>query len=279
LTPNQIATLLSKFIKYESCPSENHDLLPESYQPHPRLFLSPRLFPGSEAEISFPYPEVQQGEHLYVAFLAGAQTIFARITELEVENDNGNISASHPSENNRSGNVSFEGGRKGNKHYDDDNYKGEYNGDGNKGYDDNNNRNGENYSGKGGSGRMEENNRNIGNDRGSNNEKEYKDEKNRKEENKPDEDKTRDDDSFRNKNNRNAVANLASSRFLNNNSNNHRRYFVEIPRDLAAKGTVFVIVVKAHDNIGEVRLDEQSTVAGPAIANFAFDAWNQPIGW
>jgi hypothetical protein len=75
----------------------------------------------------------------------------------------------------------------------------------------------------------------------------------------------------------NRPSNFASSGF-NARDNNNRRFFVEIPRDLATKGSVFVVIVKGRDNIGEVRLDEQSTVAGPAIANFPFDAWNHPIG-
>lgn len=49
-------------------------------------------------------------------------------------------------------------------------------------------------------------------------------------------------------------------------------YVVEIPGDLKAAGTVFVIVFKGGENIGEARLDDESTVAGPATAVFPFDS-------
>lgn len=49
-------------------------------------------------------------------------------------------------------------------------------------------------------------------------------------------------------------------------------YFVEIPEDLKAVGTVFVVVFKGGENIGEARLDDENTVAGPAIAVFPFDS-------
>jgi hypothetical protein len=65
---------------------------------------------------------------------------------------------------------------------------------------------------------------------------------------------------------------------LNARYNNNRRFFVEIPRDLVSKGSVFFVVIKGRDNIGEVRLDEASTVAGPAIANSPYNAWNNAIG-
>ena len=79
--------------------------------------------------------------------------------------------------------------------------------------------------------------------------------------------------------NGNSLSNLASAGFNTHfDNNNDRRFFVEIPRDLATKGSIFVVVVKGRDTIGEVRLDEQSTVAGPAIVNFPFDAWNNAIG-
>ena len=71
--------------------------------------------------------------------------------------------------------------------------------------------------------------------------------------------------------------NLTSPGF-NAHYRNNRRFFVEIPRDLASKGSVFVIIFKGRDNISEVRLNEASTVAGPAIANFPYDAWNNSIG-
>jgi hypothetical protein len=108
LTSNHVATLLSKFVDFDSCPAENRDLLPEGYHPHPRLYLSPRLIPGEEAEISFPHPELGQGERLYTAFMAGAETIFSRITEHEKGKDNG--SGSRPEGNNRNSNGQFPGG-------------------------------------------------------------------------------------------------------------------------------------------------------------------------
>ncbi|KDR66313.1 hypothetical protein GALMADRAFT_81121 [Galerina marginata CBS 339.88] len=59
----------------------------------------------------------------------------------------------------------------------------------------------------------------------------------------------------------------------------NRKYFVQIPKDLDVKGTVFVVVLKGTGNISEVRLDDQSTVAGPAIAMFSFGANHAPILW
>jgi len=49
-------------------------------------------------------------------------------------------------------------------------------------------------------------------------------------------------------------------------------YVVEIPNDLKAAGTVFVVVFKGGETIGEARLDDENTVAGPAIAVFPFDS-------
>lgn len=49
-------------------------------------------------------------------------------------------------------------------------------------------------------------------------------------------------------------------------------YFVEIPEDLKSAGTVFVIVFKGGEDIAEVILDDETTVAGPAIAIFPFDS-------
>ena len=73
--------------------------------PHPpRLCLSPRFVPGEEAGMSFPYPEIGQGEPLYVTFMAGAETIFARVTERENGKDDGSGSR------NRNGNGQFPGG-------------------------------------------------------------------------------------------------------------------------------------------------------------------------
>lgn len=57
------------------------------------------------------------------------------------------------------------------------------------------------------------------------------------------------------------------------------RYFVEISRDLSARGTVFVVLVHGPEDIRDVNLDEENMVAGPAIAMFPFDANNKPISW
>ncbi len=57
-----------------------------------------------------------------------------------------------------------------------------------------------------------------------------------------------------------------------------RRYFVVIPGDLASKGVVYVIVVKGvSEKIRDVRLDDDSVVAGPAIAMFPFNANGKAI--
>ena len=57
-----------------------------------------------------------------------------------------------------------------------------------------------------------------------------------------------------------------------------RRYFVVIPRDLASKGVVYVIVVKgSSEKIRDVRLDDDGVVAGPAIAMFPFNANGKAI--
>jgi len=53
---------------------------------------------------------------------------------------------------------------------------------------------------------------------------------------------------------------------LNAHYENNRWFFVEIPRDFVSKGSIFIVVIKGRDNIGEVRLDKASTVAGPVIA-------------
>ncbi|KAJ3508468.1 hypothetical protein NLJ89_g5737 [Agrocybe chaxingu] len=132
LTPNAVLTLLSNFFNFENCPKET---TPSSHPP---------------AEISFPYPQIGGNERLYVAFLSGAETIFAPLQEKEDGKD-----------------------------------------------------------------------------------KDHK-----------------------------------------------KRYFVEIPRDLAGRGTVYVIVVRGRENIGEVRLEDEFIVAGPGITMFPFDAWGKPInGW
>lgn len=56
---------------------------------------------------------------------------------------------------------------------------------------------------------------------------------------------------------------------LNKKENN---YSVEIPEGLRATGTVFVVVFKGGDNIGEAVLNDENTIAGPAIAVFPFDS-------
>ena len=47
---------------------------------------------------------------------------------------------------------------------------------------------------------------------------------------------------------------------------------MEIPEDLKSAGTVFVVIFSGGENIGEVRLDDETMVAGPAIAVFPFDS-------
>lgn len=57
-----------------------------------------------------------------------------------------------------------------------------------------------------------------------------------------------------------------------------KRYFVEIPRDLASRGVVYVMVLKGDsDDVADVRMDDDSVVAGPAIAMFPFDAEGKAI--
>lgn len=52
-----------------------------------------------------------------------------------------------------------------------------------------------------------------------------------------------------------------------------KRFFVVIPRDLASKGVVYVVVVRGiSERLLDIRLDDDSVVAGPAIAMFAFNA-------
>lgn len=151
LSPNQVLTLLTSFFDFDAMPNQNRGLLPAGVHPYPRLSVAPRLVPGEEAEISFPYSRSDQNERLYAAFLVGFETIFAVIIERE-----------------------------------------------------------EHAEGSG--------------------------------------------------------------------SENRRRYFVQVPRDLAARGTVFVSVVRGRENINDVRFDDSSIVAGPAIAMFPFDAFGKPIG-
>ena len=263
--------------------------------------------------MSFFYPEIGQGERLYVAFMAGAETIFARVTERESGKDDGSGSR------NRNGNGQFPGGWP--RSNDNDGRR-------NKNSDDNHDGNHSEHPDHG-SGRENENDRDNHHD----NNKEHS-QRNRKDENirtddersdnhggKDDDERERENDHIRNhesdrnrtheddendhdrnhQNDRNRKDeddhnrnhekdrnemrhgnNFGPSSFaspgLNAHYNNNRRFFVEIPRDLASKGSVFVVVVKGRDNIGEVRLDEAGTVAGPAIANFPYDAWNNPIG-
>lgn len=57
-----------------------------------------------------------------------------------------------------------------------------------------------------------------------------------------------------------------------------KRYFVEIPTDLVSRGVVYVIVLKGNtEEIGDVRIDDESMVAGPAISMFPFDADGKAI--
>jgi hypothetical protein len=333
--PYHLVTLLSKFVDFDSCPAENRDLFPEGYHPHLRLYFSPRLVPGEEAEISFPYPELGQGERLYAPFMAGAETIFARIIERERGKDDG--SASRPQDNQRNSNGQFPGrwpsndNRDGNRN---ENAGGDRR-DENDHHDENHNRvdgrrnendhhfdsntairrrtigiartrtigrttigmmatttrekkttitktgttaivrtgmitiawmttrtDGDNHNRKdrNGHNRMDENSR----DRMDENNR------NRKDEN--------DHNGMHHGNNFNTNRNVASSGFSTHfDGNNNHRFFAEIPRDLATKGSIFIALVKGRDNIGEVRLNEESTVAGPVFANFPFDAWSNPI--
>jgi hypothetical protein len=152
LPPQQVFTLLSVFFNDETSPKLNKALLPTGLQSFPRLTLSPRLVPGEQAEISFPYSEPTDGtpSFLYVAFMSGVETILGRVHDREERN-------------NESGETS-------------------------------------------------------------------------------------------------------------------KRHFVEIPRDLASRGVVYVIVLRGStEAIGDVRMDDGSVVAGPAISMFPFDAQGKPI--
>ena len=64
----------------------------------------------------------------------------------------------------------------------------------------------------------------------------------------------------------------------NHNDETVKRHFVEIPRDLASRGVVYVVVLRGDtDVMGDVRMGDESVVAGPAIAMFPFDAGSRPI--
>jgi hypothetical protein len=57
-----------------------------------------------------------------------------------------------------------------------------------------------------------------------------------------------------------------------------RQYFVEIPRDLAGRGVVYVVVLRGDTKvIGDVKMDDDFVVTGPAIAMFPFDAEGKSI--
>ena len=128
-------TIASNFVQPGSCPASNERLLPSNIRTYPQLTLAPKLIPGHENEVSFSFENpLENGEHLYVAFLTGAATIFAPLDKKE------------------------------------------------------------------------------------------------------------------------------------------DKYVVEIPEDLKSAGTVFVVIFKGGDDINEVRLDDETTVAGPAIAVFPFDS-------
>lgn len=129
----------------------NKALLPIGLQSFPRLTLSPRLVPGEQAEISFPYAEPTNGQpsFLYVAFMSGVETILGRVLDREERNDDGQML---------------------------------------------------------------------------------------------------------------------------------KRHFVEIPRDLASRGVVYVIVLRGNTQaIADVRMDDGSVVAGPAVSMFPFDAGGKAI--
>ncbi|KAF5324076.1 hypothetical protein D9619_011220 [Psilocybe cf. subviscida] len=165
LTPNEVVTLFLSFMDFDTCPQENRDRLPPNFRPYPVLTLAPRLVPGEEAEISFPYPGgLGPDEHLYLAFLVGIETIFAPVEER--------------------------------RH-------------------------------------------------------------------------TKRGDTNVNTNNFGA----------NKNNDNTRRFFVQLPRDLSATGTVYFTLVRGPDDIRAIRLDDHSIVAGPAIAEFPFDSSYKPITW
>lgn len=152
LTPQQVFTLLSVFFNDQTSPKLNKALLPAGLQSFPRLTLSPRLVPGEQAEVSFPYSDPTDGEpaFLYVAFMSGVETIFGRVLDREERN--------------------YDGGE------------------------------------------------------------------------------------------------------------TRKRYFVEIPRDLASRGVVYVTVLRGStDAVGDVRMDDGSVVAGPAISTFPFDAQGRSI--
>ncbi|KAF9479898.1 hypothetical protein BDN70DRAFT_662439 [Pholiota conissans] len=184
LTPSQVATLLSNFFDYASCPAGNNNLLPPEHRPHPRLLLSPRLVPGEKAEISFPSTNLERGQRFYVSFLSGIETIFVPL-EMRSEKEGVHGQDGHDGRDGR---------------------------DGSNNNDHNNNGNNNNYRDEG-------------------------------------------------------------------NNDNRNRYFVEIPRDLAGRGTVFVLVVRGPENIREVNLDDNNVVAGPAIVMFPFDHENKSLSW
>lgn len=50
------------------------------------------------------------------------------------------------------------------------------------------------------------------------------------------------------------------------------KYVVDIPQDLKAAGTVYVVIFKGGKNIDEAMLDDETMIAGPAIAVFPFDS-------
>ena len=57
-----------------------------------------------------------------------------------------------------------------------------------------------------------------------------------------------------------------------------KRYFVEIPMDLASKGTIYATVLRGRNwDMSDISLDEDNVIAGPAIAMFTFDAKSNPI--
>ncbi|PPR02088.1 hypothetical protein CVT24_011222 [Panaeolus cyanescens] len=142
LTPSQVYTLLSCFFDFNSITEQNRALLPAGINPAPRLSLAPRLLPGQQGELSFPYPSLNEHECLYVVFLTGAANIVAPL----IDQHDGH-------------------------------------------------------------------------------------------------------------------------------------YFVEIPLELEGAGTVYIVLIRGSDNIGDVTVSDQTTVAGPAIAEFPYNAEGKRGNW
>jgi len=64
----------------------------------------------------------------------------------------------------------------------------------------------------------------------------------------------------------------------NDSGQTPKQHFVEIPRALASRGVVYVIILRGNtEATGDVMMDDDSVVAGPAISMFPFDAEGKPI--